>query len=191
MDEGKISLDSDIGRGLVSGLVLGVILSLVDYSLNLIIRPWYLVNFVFLIVVGLISYKFVGSPVPGLILGVLTALVQELLESFLFGYTPFSWVEYMQYSWFVSETLPFIGISYVGFPAVGFLGGYVYQKRSTLGATSSCSVPLSNLESRVFEYIRVHNYQIQITDCALELGVDSASIRNALKSLEKKGKLKT
>jgi len=190
MDEEKSGLNSDIGRGLVCGVVLGVILSVVIYLVR--IYPYeYLVPLVFLIAVGLVSYKFIGSLVPGLISGVLTVLVQEVLGSFLFGGIPFDWLQYMQYSWFASQVLPSIAISYIGFPAVGFLGGYVYQRRGTIRTASSDSAPLSDLENRVFEYIRAHNNQIQITDCALELGVDSASIKNALKSLEKKGKLKT
>jgi hypothetical protein len=189
MDVEKISLDSDIGQTLVSGLVLGVVLSVVYYFVP--VNPRYLIHLLFLIVVGLVSYKFVGSSVLGLILGVVTSLVEELVASFLFGSIPFDWVRYMQSSWFASQILPFIAINYIGFPAVGFIAGYIYQKRGAMRTISSDSVPLSDLESRVFEYIKAHNNEIKITDCALELGADSASIKNALKSLEKKGKLKT
>ena len=51
-------------------------------------------------------------------------------------------------------------------------------------------MPLRKLESKVLEYIKSHRGFIDVNECAEVFGVDREDILKALKSLEKKGKIK-
>jgi hypothetical protein len=191
MGREKNGLNPILKRGLICGIALGIIFSIilrVNYS---IIDSRYIL-IIFLLVVGVVGYRYIGNPVYSLISGIIAFLVVETFGNFLWGALPFLWVNYLNNSSiFLPYILPELIIGYIGYPVAGYIGGYLCQKRQLVRVFDSENIPITDLESRVIEYIKMHNYQIQISDCAVELGVDADSVKRTLKSLESKGQLQT
>jgi hypothetical protein len=191
MDDENIGLNPVLKRGLIYGAIVGTVLVLSQIVVPIYVDP-VLILTIFLIVVGIVSYKFVGVPKYGLVMGIITWLMSELLGNALFGFPPFSELILLpEFPEFASLIIMTLAIRVLGFPLAGFVGGYVCQKRGVASVVSQRNAPLTDLESKVLEYIETHNNQIQIVDCALDLGIDSNSVKRALKSLEKKGRVQT
>lgn len=172
-------------RALMVGIVVGAVLGIVVVMVR--IYPSYLMFLPFLVVVGVASYKYVGNAVSGVVVGLTTFVVNELVSSVFWGIVPFSELQYLSWPGVAEQVLVVYAIGFIGFPAAGFISGRVCERRGISRVMSTDS--LTDLESKVLSYIQAHNNQIQITDCALELGTDSKSVKKALNMLEKKGKL--
>jgi len=186
MSEERSGLNPVLKRGLIMGIILGVILGVV--VIMLVSSHWILMAF--LPVVGIVSYKYVGNSLSGIALGLTTYIICEFTSSVLRGTVPFSELQYLRWPGVAEQVLIAYVIGFGGFPAVGYVSGRICERRGISRILTS-EIYLTDLEREVLSYIQSHNNQIQITDCALELGTDSKSVKKALKALEKKGRLET
>lgn len=173
-------------RSIIFGIGIGILYYVfrrfvhVDYDLQFIFA------LVFCGVFAFLNYKYIGIPLFGLISGLLGIFTLEFLGT-LTGGIPFISI----FRWF--GILPFVYLIptlsiWVITPISGFLGAYIAFRRN--GPVFDYGQSTINvLEKKVLDYIKNHNNQIRISECALDLDLKESEVQETINSLQKKGLL--
>jgi hypothetical protein len=170
-------------RSVIIGVIIGTMIALVTRFIQF--------NFIYMVLFcGLLAfsnYKYVWVPIFGLISGAIGSITFESINMLIWGNVPFiTTISYLRY--YSPNTIVGILLVWIGFPLAGFLGPYIVIRRS--GA--SLDYGQSNvdiIEKKVFNYIKKHNNQVRISECALELDLKESEVEKILQSLQQKGLL--
>ena len=86
----------------------------------------FVVEFVFIVIVAILSYWIIKSPKFGFVFGLLVPLVPEIFSIF-YGAFPFSYLDLLIHPGFSAVLFANLVIRFVGFPVAGFFGSHIWR----------------------------------------------------------------
>ena len=120
-------------QSIIFGLFIGFfyfVIGTIVYTFELLISlaNTFVVEFVFIVVVAILSCWRIKSPKFGFVFGLLVPLVPEIFSIF-YGAFPFSYLDLLLYPGIGGVVFANLIIRFVGFPVAGFFGSYVWKIR--------------------------------------------------------------